>query len=160
MNNIMVIFKGYINKYTLKYIHRKMIRIGWMSIFVEFIIFGVPSIVTGVMFKEFLFALWVFIILMPITFLIVWSTKDGQLPYLVRIEESEIYAEVGRGAGTRTLADVKKVLDYGEFYDIIFYFPNKVLNCICQKDLIVEGTIEEFEKLFEDKIMRKYKAKD
>lgn len=49
---------------------------------------------------------------------------------------------------------------YGEFYDIIFYFSNKVLNCICQKDLIVEGTMEEFEKLFEDKIVRKYEKKD
>ena len=40
------------------------------------------------------------------------------------------------------------------------YFPSQWSNCICQKDLIIEGTIEEFEKLFEDKIVRKYETTD
>ena len=60
----------------------------------------------------------------------------------------------------RDISDVKIVVDYGEWYDITFYFPHKDIGFICQKDLIVEGTIEEFEKLFEGKIVRKYKTKD
>ena len=66
----------------------------------------------------------------------------------------------------KKIEDVKKIVDYGEFYyisyyfpekwvNIIFYFPHKLSCCICQKDLIVEGTIEEFEELFEGKIERK-----
>ena len=50
---------------------------------------------------------------------------------------------------------VKKVLDYGEFYYIMvnrFDFNNGVL---CQKNLITEGTIEEFETIFKDKLVRK-----
>ena len=79
---------------------------------------------------------------------------------LIDIKEKEIFGEYRKGAGSRSIDDVKKVIDMGRFYDIIFYFPNQWANCICQKDLIVEGTIEEFEKLFEDKIVRKYATKD
>ena len=52
------------------------------------------------------------------------------------------------------IQDVKKILDYGEFYAIIFYFPNADRRFICQKDYIVQGTIEEFEQLFKGKIVR------
>ena len=59
----------------------------------------------------------------------------------------------------REIRDVKKVIDEGEWYQIIFYFPYKLAECICQKDLIVEGTIEEFEELFKDYIVRRIKEK-
>ena len=77
---------------------------------------------------------------------------------MITIDNNQICAEIGKGMATRTFDDVKQIIDYGEFYDIIFYFPNKVLNCICQKDLIQEGTIEDFEELFKDYIVRKYKS--
>ena len=54
----------------------------------------------------------------------------------------------------RATEDVKKVLDYGEFYEFRFYFP-WCFGVICQKDLLVEGTIEEFEQFFDGKIVRK-----
>ncbi len=59
----------------------------------------------------------------------------------------------------RKLSKVKKVLDSGEVYYIIFKFGDITSAWTCQKDNIVNGTIEEFEKLFEDKIQRKIKMK-
>ena len=47
-----------------------------------------------------------------------------------------------------------------KFYEFKFYGLAGSMFFICQKDLIVEGSIEEFEKLFEDKIVRKYEKKD
>jgi len=58
----------------------------------------------------------------------------------------------------RKISDVKTITDHGGFYRIHFYFPNLSPSYLCQKDLLVEGTIEEFEKLFEGKIVRKNKA--
>lgn len=156
----MIVFRGYVNNNTLKYIYKKMMRLGWIAALTEFIIIGIPCVLIGIVFEFWIFSILVLFLSIPLTLLIAWSTRKDQLPYLIRIEKSEIYAEIGRGAGSRTLDDIKEILDYGDFYDIIFYFPNKVLNCICQKDLIIEGTIEEFEKLFEDKIVRKYQTKD
>ena len=52
---------------------------------------------------------------------------------------------------------VKKVIDMGDWYHICFYFPYKDSRFICQKSLILYGTIEEFESLFANKIERKQK---
>lgn len=50
------------------------------------------------------------------------------------------------------LDKISTVEDRGEFYSI----PEIDTAVLCQKSLLVEGTIEEFEKLFEGKIIRKY----
>ena len=47
--------------------------------------------------------------------------------------------------------DIKSVYDYGEYYH--FWQGDMFL---CQKSLLVQGTLEEFEKLFDGKIIRKY----
>ena len=42
-----------------------------------------------------------------------------------------------------------------KYYKIFFIFPYKSQRFVCQKDLLVQGTIEEFEAVFEGKIVRK-----
>lgn len=54
----------------------------------------------------------------------------------------------------RNLTQVKKVLDCGEVYYIIFKFGDITNAWICQKDNVVSGTIEEFERIFRSKIVR------
>lgn len=51
--------------------------------------------------------------------------------------------------------NIKVIVDYGDWYYIRFKF-DITASVVCQKSLIVEGTIEDFEKLFADKIIRKY----
>ena len=69
--------------------------------------------------------------------------------------EIEMYKNGTIDYQRKQLDDVKEVLDMGEFYWISFYLP-KSIYFICQKNLISEGSIEEFEKLFRDKIVKKY----
>ena len=47
---------------------------------------------------------------------------------------------------------IKKVIDYGDYYLIVLpkYLP--ILDVICQKSLLVKGSLEEFETLFQNKI--------
>lgn len=42
----------------------------------------------------------------------------------------------------------------GDWYVIDFYFPYKNLFFICQKNLLIQGSIDEFERLFEDNIVK------
>lgn len=56
----------------------------------------------------------------------------------------------------KRLSCIKKAIDEGEYYFLKFKFP-KIDGFLCQKDLLVEGTIEEFEELFAGKIRRKNK---
>lgn len=61
----------------------------------------------------------------------------------------------GNGAlATKPIKKVKKILDYGDWYYIIFRFGDMSNSWVCQKNLIVKGTNEEFEKIFEGKIKR------
>lgn len=55
----------------------------------------------------------------------------------------------------RSVELVRKVYDYGEFYFISFRFGKISCYFICQKSLLTQGTIEDFEKLFDGKIVRK-----
>lgn len=54
----------------------------------------------------------------------------------------------------KKLSKIGKVIDEGKYYNIRLKFP-KIDGFLCQKDLLVEGTIEEFEELFQGKIIRK-----
>jgi hypothetical protein len=65
----------------------------------------------------------------------------------------EMFAE--KRASIRYYSDVKKVVDCGNWYHIIFSFPNKDSYFVCQKSLITQGSIEEFETLFAEKIVKK-----
>lgn len=56
---------------------------------------------------------------------------------------------------SKPIAKVKKVIDAGDWYYLIFKFGDISNSWVCQKDLIKQGTIEEFEKIFEGKIKRK-----
>ncbi len=52
------------------------------------------------------------------------------------------------------LSDVLEVTDMGTWYKISLNLKYNSFFA-CQKDLIVEGTLEEFEELFADKLVRK-----
>jgi len=80
-----------------------------------------------------------------------------RVPLVVSIEDEFIECENEQEYANNRLDDVKNVVDLGDWYIVRFYFPINLRWFICQKDLIVEGTIEDFEKLFEGKIVRKYK---
>lgn len=55
---------------------------------------------------------------------------------------------------TRKITNVKKILDCGEVYYIIFKFGDITNSWICQKSNIVNGSINEFEVIFQSKIVR------
>jgi len=55
------------------------------------------------------------------------------------------------------ISDASELIDYGYFYHIKFPPQKASDKFICQKNLLVKGTLEEFEALFEGKIIRKIK---
>ena len=77
------------------------------------------------------------------------------LPQLIYTERetitcvSETYTEVAH------INDVSKVVDHGDFYQLVFPYGKKTNKFICQKDLLTRGSLAEFEALFIGKIERK-----
>ena len=157
----MIVFSGYLHYTTQKYLLKRIQKITAIGAVIMFLLLVIPSFFIWIYGD-----IWVFFVVTLFgtlgMFVITRQNLIDACPTRITIDikGNEIFGEYRKGAGSRSIDEVKKVIDMGEFYHILFYFPNQWANCICQKDLIVEGTIEEFEKLFEDKIVRKYKSKD
>lgn len=120
------------------------------------ILFSIPVIIISIVFD------WLCIIMLPA---VLFGTLAGAIPPpkkayglifpdRVYLDGESIESKGERFCHYRSLIDVKKVIDCGEYYRIIFFFPYKNQTFICQKDLIIKGTLEDFEKLFEGKIVK------
>lgn len=57
----------------------------------------------------------------------------------------------------REISQLKRIIDFGDCYKMEFVFPHKSFSCLCQKNLMVKGTLEEFEERFADIIVRRAK---
>ena len=66
----------------------------------------------------------------------------------------EMYSNGKQVWRTRKISKVKKILDCGEVYYIIFKFGDITNSWVCAKANIVSGTIDEFETLFQSKIVK------
>ena len=87
------------------------------------------------------------------------AKKHDYIPQKITIDDLSIVCEYEKIHFVKMVADVTKVIDMGDWYQIVFTFntgSSPVGFFICQKNLITAGTIEEFETLFEGKIVRKY----
>ena len=109
---------------------------------------------------------WIFVVFMvPIIFLIICSSiipkgkiLDYVLPTQIIIINNLITCKGKKFCTTKELNCVKKVIEKENFYQIIFRFPYKDLRFICQKDLLVNGSIDDFKDIFKDKIVKSKKA--
>lgn len=77
--------------------------------------------------------------------------------YHITIDEEKIVQEspLWHKPLQKPIKKIKKVLDDKDCYYVIYGDMNNSI--VCQKDLLTEGSIEEFEALFQGKIIRKKK---
>lgn len=72
----------------------------------------------------------------------------------IEIIDEVIYASMLNRNESKDFVDVKKVVDMGDWYKFYFYFHHKSNIFICEKKSLVEGTLEEFEELFKDRLVK------
>ena len=105
---------------------------------------------------------WIFCLaFIPLVLLVVLSLipyKDDKkflFPLKILIYDGLVINEGKDFKSTRKVSHSSKIIDFEDCYYFHFCFPHKDCRFLCQKDLITEGTIEEFENLFKDKIIKK-----
>ena len=128
-------------------------KIGGITALIFSVIVIIIAITVDLLYLLFLPCLLLFVVLVGMP-----PSKENYnliVPTTVFIEDEYVVSESEKFSITRKIEEVKEVVDYGEWYHLHFRLPYNI-NFICQKDLIVQGTIEEFEELFKDKIIRKY----
>ena len=75
------------------------------------------------------------------------------LPILITIDRDSLVCQTSQITESRTLQDVKYVKQYDEFYTLHFVMGKISINYVCQKSLLSNGSLEEFEALFQDKMV-------
>ena len=83
---------------------------------------------------------------------------EKSIPQSVFIEADKQFVEMKNNTffkgALRPVETVKEIRDYGEFYQLVLRLDGANNLFICQKSLLTVGTLEDFERFFEDKIVK------
>lgn len=154
----MIEFSGTISKNCKNYIKNREKKISFVGLSGACLVFLIPFIILS--FKNQIFLLVVATLLfLPLFAFSPISERSLQssIPEEIKINNNIIISKGKNFEYKRQTSSIKKIIDFGDWYHVFFNYANRCENFICQKDLIKEGTIEDFEKMFEDKIVRKTK---
>lgn len=162
MNTFYLEFNGNISIESKKTIQQYQFKNSLIVSIISFIIIGAVIILLSVFYNIW----WLIFLLVPIIMsimLLINPFINPELPLQVKIEDDliSVTCQVSQGKSNklinvdRNVKHVKNVIELESCYYIVFKFPHKLLSCLCQKDLLINGSIEQFEKLFEGKIIKK-----
>ena len=157
----MFVYEGTLSEKCKRYMVKREQKGGVIIISIISVIFMIPTVLLT------LFMNWIFIVFSfaLLSWPIIAATPLSKancaliIPTKITIDLQEdipyIAAEGKRFDVIRELSMVKTVVDMGEWYVFIFFFPHKSDRFVCEKALIRQGTIEEFEDYFAEEIIRK-----
>mgnify|MGYP004563050023 CR=1 FL=1 len=155
----MIVFNGELSENNKKFLKRKMKNVSIFSTCILSIILVIP-ITLAVVFDDIIWAIAYIIIPALILFSVVpipkkkWNTI---CPTEISINDETVIIHGETFHQEREISQLKRIIDFGDCYKMEFVFPHKSFSCLCQKNLIVKGTLEEFEERFADIIVRKAK---
>ena len=76
-------------------------------------------------------------------------------PIKIYTEDEYIICVTEVGTETvRNMNEATKLVDAGSYYYLVFPYGQVSVDFVLQKDLLVEGSLEEFEKIFEGRLER------
>ena len=149
-------FYGNITQQNKQYINDQVTKgvLAFTAIFLCFLF--IPIIIASIAIHwTFLLLIVLLLLLLPI---VKFSKNEGAHPIYVRISQDMIEMDSEQYLFIqKELYKIKKILDFGSYYVFCFSFPFLSKSFLCQKDLLTAGTIEQFEKFFEGKIVKKIK---
>ena len=153
----MIEFRGEMSENCRRYVFKKERKMGVIVASIISSVFCIPIIILAIIWD------WIFsiAIIVPVLTVILANLTPKQKSYplifpdKIIIDKSRLESRSTKFHISKTMDQVKRVIDRGEWYHIFFFDRPWNSRFVCQKDLLVQGTIEEFEKLFEDKIIRR-----
>ena len=154
----MIEFNGYITGSAERYYKKKFIKLWLFIILIATILFIPITIFVENTFPIKGLGLFINLIgpcLFCVAIVLCTSKKfiKGIIPKKVYIYNSEIHVEIENETESRMIDEVSEVYDFGAFYEICFK-KSKDFKYLCQKDKLSKGTLEEFESLFDGKLIR------
>lgn len=97
---------------------------------------------------------WIGALILMIIFYFCCSISDA-VPVMIEIADGKtITSETKKTSVTYEIEEVRLVKDLGAFYVIYVHGVLKNGRFLCQKNLLTQGSLEEFEQVFADKLVR------
>ena len=151
-------FTGYLTGDAEKYFHKRMRVLGQNILLASMLLLSPAIVIFSIRFRSEVMIL-IYLASLVTTFLLTLIPKSKKekreiTPRKITVEEDYIVCVANRYTETRLISEVKQVRDFGEFYELCFPFGRISDKFICQKSLLTKGSIQEFEALFEGKIIR------
>lgn len=154
----MIIFSGEISGECKRFLLRRKSRLEFLANLLVSTIFLIPTVLLAIFWKPIILvflAPYIAFIAIP---LIPISEKEQKKFIPTKIifdtEEESVVLQGDNFERFHMFYAIETVKDYGLWYDLQFKYGDKDVFAVCQKDLLTNGTLEEFEKLFEDKIVK------
>lgn len=153
----MIEFKGELTELSKNYLLKSDKQVKKILTIVTFF---VSLTITVILAETISRTLYVFITADLIASILFWHTNMKTVikcsPKTITVEENkDIWKEAETGTTYYSYNDIKEIVDIGYAYHFKFYGKPAACFFLCQKDLITQGTIEEFEEIFADLIVRK-----
>lgn len=154
----MIEFKGNISRACMKYWIRDWKKGMVIAAIIAFVVISIPLTVFFILDSGLLGLLW----LLPGGFMIALTFCSPTKKDIAKSIPTQIYIVddiiTCKGAGfvaEQMLHNVQRVVDFGAGYHIIFQIGERDHRFLCDKSLLTQGTLEEFEALFKGKIVKK-----
>lgn len=156
----MIEFKGDFSENTLKFYHKRFVKENICNSMFFFVI-SLPALI---FLLSFIMPLkYVVCVVLPILLLIaifipylkLKLSKDRFVPERITINDGVIIFSKDNFTDSLNVEQIKTVKDCGEYYTLTvagFFRPSSHL--ICQKNLLTQGSLDEFEALFQGKIKK------
>ena len=155
----MIEFNGYLSDSAERYYRRKGVisslkLCGFATLIVLPLIIRMANIFNS---TSVIIVFMLFILSWPFIMYFSKSPKErkGLTPKRIYIEDKYIVCIADKYEEIRNIEDITIIYDYSQFYDICFRFGKVSEKFVCQKNLLSIGSLESFEALFHDKIVRK-----
>ena len=154
----MIEFNGYLTEKAEKHFIKKARELGQKIISIVMLLLFPSACYFTIKAEDSLYVrlfLLLFVGLLLITYIPKGKKEHKSLtPKRIFTDNESIVCIADKYTESRFIVDVKKVKDYGDFYELVFPLGKVSEKFICQKDLLSKGTLEEFEALFDGKIIR------
>ena len=159
----MIEFNGYISGAAEKHFRKKSRNLVQNAMLISLLLF-LPIIIYLAIKIRYALLLFVYcgmFAIIPLLVRIPQSEKERKAltPKKIVIDGKHIVCVADKYTETKHITSVKRVRDFGTFYEMVFSFGKISEKFICQKDLLTKGSLGEFEKLFKGKIYRKFEDK-
>lgn len=155
----MIVFRGELSEKNKKILAKKSSHIDFIIALIVSLAMSVPITVFVVLDNPIWALFYIALAIPPLGTAVQSHKKDENLfcPTEITIDDEIVIISGDKLYEEREIANLNRIVDLGDCYRILFYIPEKTISCLCQKDLIAEGTIEEFEERFSEYIVRKVK---